>query len=98
MGGDIKVVYEDGSNGVGPWDYVQGSVTNSAASRYQKKGGDGVDVDTNHGYDSGPCGAREVGIPPVGGGPISSGLIPHTGVHPKTVCNNGGTGGIPTHI
>ena len=44
------------------------------------------------------CGGRDVGIPPSGGGAISSGIILHTRLHKEMTGNNHSTGGIPSHL
>ena len=109
VGGDLKGVEEDGSNGAGLWYYVQGSGTNSAAVRQKNFGGDGGDVEyhggvsppsghTDCGDDGKTCGGRDVGISTSGGGDKSSGLVPHEGVHSETAGGHSGTGGMPPNI
>ena len=45
VGDYLESVEEDGSNGAGPWDDVQGSGTEISAVRQKKLSGDGVDVE-----------------------------------------------------
>ena len=45
MGGILKVVDENSSNGTVPWDVVQGNDTDSAVVRQRDLGGDRGDVE-----------------------------------------------------
>ena len=89
MGGNIKVLEQDGINGAGPWNDVQVSDIDSADVRQRKLGGDRGKVEdpggvsplfgqTDCGDDIEMSGRQDVGISLVGDGARSRGFILHT--------------------